>query len=70
MSVVDLPLGTGDEPMAIVQADLEAAMEKALRGTPTYLIDDKTFVGRIPATVLKGLIDTPITGPHISNLEL
>ena len=58
-----------DTPMAVVRADLEAAMEKALRGTPTYLIDDKKFVGRIPAKVLKDLIDTPSTGPYISHLQ-
>lgn len=35
-----------------VQKDLGAAIEKGLRGTPSFLIDDEVFLGRIPESEL------------------
>jgi len=39
-----------------VAADVEAALERKLRGTPSFLIDDELFVGRIPEAEIERLL--------------
>ncbi len=48
-----------DEPMAAVKEDLDAAMEMGLRGTPTYLVNGRKYMGRIPDAVIAELLGDP-----------
>ena len=49
----------GDAARAAVQADLAAGKRLRIRGTPTFVVGDRTYPGRIPADVLAPVLGEP-----------
>jgi protein-disulfide isomerase len=54
-----------EESTAKIKADLETAMKERLRGTPTFLMHGKKYLGRIPESALNNLIGRSNTGPRV-----
>jgi protein-disulfide isomerase len=48
-----------DEAMSIVQADIQAGVKHGIRGTPTFVVNGRTYVGHVPAKVLRDAIPAP-----------
>jgi predicted DsbA family dithiol-disulfide isomerase len=46
-----------DRPVAKIKKDVNAAMNEKLSGTPTFFIGKEKFVGNIPASKLKELLE-------------
>ncbi len=46
-----------DEPLSAIRSDLRAGGALGIRGTPTYVVDEHVFPGRVPKEVLNSLIN-------------
>jgi protein-disulfide isomerase len=46
----------GDATEAAIQRDLEAGRKLNIRGTPTFVIDGRTYPGRVPPEVIRTLL--------------
>ena len=47
-----------ERAMKKVRNDLDAAMKKGLRGTPTFFVNNQKYTGSVPEAKLKQLLGT------------